>query len=282
MTLSLEAAFSAVKNAQLFVTVDTAIKHFAAATRTPTLEIALGSSDPFRTGIYRDNAYILRSRIDCAPCSHSSGCHQPRHLCEESLDFEHLASLCLKITSPDTKHSDFLSQSPNYEILKTWLSPQGFWTARPTRNKCETFEHHLNRSAWRLSLSLPIEEMWQEMGTESLRFVESLSQAEVESFSENDVKALEVRLERRMDRVRSLKTSFQHQLQPDHNRSHLIKELKNLLHECNLNHHHPLTADGQTLTALRQMQVAMSDIEQKSAIQLKLVRHLLPLQKEST
>lgn len=74
-----------LQNADLLVTGDTSIKHLAAQTGTPIVEIALGSSDPKKTSAYSNQSIVLASNAPCAPCSHSQSCSQSSHICEEDI-----------------------------------------------------------------------------------------------------------------------------------------------------------------------------------------------------
>jgi len=82
---SLSGAFSVLRRSQLLITLDTSIKHLAALAQTPVVEICLGSSDPYRTGVYQDSAWLISSEVACAPCEHSRPCTQVRHECGDRL-----------------------------------------------------------------------------------------------------------------------------------------------------------------------------------------------------
>ncbi|MBV2168985.1 MAG: glycosyltransferase family 9 protein [Bdellovibrio sp.] len=77
-----------LQNADLLVTGDTSIKHMAAQVGTPIVEIAVGSSDPLKTGAYSSQAVIIQGEVACAPCSHSQACSQNSHLCAEDVTVE--------------------------------------------------------------------------------------------------------------------------------------------------------------------------------------------------
>lgn len=55
---------SLLKEARLFIGVDTSIKHLAALCGTPCIELALGGSDPIKTGAFIEGAISLVSEID--------------------------------------------------------------------------------------------------------------------------------------------------------------------------------------------------------------------------
>jgi len=77
-----------LQNAALLVTGDTSIKHLAAQTGTPIVEIAIGSSDILKTGAYSARTVALTSAVACAPCSHSQPCSQKTHICAEDISME--------------------------------------------------------------------------------------------------------------------------------------------------------------------------------------------------
>ena len=91
--VGLEGAFSLVKRANLLISVDTSIKHFAACAGTPILEISLGSSDPYRTGAYRHGSLIVKSRELCSPCVHSKACHREKQFCAMGVPSDAVAML---------------------------------------------------------------------------------------------------------------------------------------------------------------------------------------------
>lgn len=75
--LSLEGAFAFLSRAEVCISLDTGIKHLAAAAGTPRIvELVLGSSDFKRTAAYSSRSLILRSLESCQPCAHSKICHR--------------------------------------------------------------------------------------------------------------------------------------------------------------------------------------------------------------
>lgn len=84
-----------LKNSSLLVSCDTSIKHLAASTGTPIVEIALGGSDPSKTAAFSRDVTVLNSSVPCAPCVHSKPCSQKFHVCEESVTVEQVfAAVC--------------------------------------------------------------------------------------------------------------------------------------------------------------------------------------------
>ena len=88
LNTSIQETHALLKSSSLLVTLDTAIKHLATWTGTPIIELALGSSNPNETGAYQEGAMILKSRVPCAPCRHSSSCSQSTFICHENLSVE--------------------------------------------------------------------------------------------------------------------------------------------------------------------------------------------------
>lgn len=83
---SLSGVVSLLESAELLVTGDTSIKHFAAASPAPVVEIVVGSADAFRTGSWKSGDFILSSQEACAPCGHSEACHRTTHACALGLN----------------------------------------------------------------------------------------------------------------------------------------------------------------------------------------------------
>lgn len=90
---SLEAVLSLLENSDLLVTGDTSIKHIASASTSRIIELAIGSSDPFRTGPWKSGDIVIASREACRPCGHSEGCHRESHLCATAIDVEDVAMI---------------------------------------------------------------------------------------------------------------------------------------------------------------------------------------------
>jgi ADP-heptose:LPS heptosyltransferase len=83
--LSLSEVLFVLSNSKLLVTGDTAIKHMASAVECSTVEIALGSSKVFETGIYLKNSIVITSNEKCYPCRHSEKCHYKTPICRNSV-----------------------------------------------------------------------------------------------------------------------------------------------------------------------------------------------------
>lgn len=285
--LSLEGAFSAVRDAKLFLTVDTATKHLAAATETPVVELALGGSDPHKTGIYRSGRYILKSRTPCAPCSHTGACTQKSHLCGDSIKPDAVADICEAILKKQEHRLTEIAarHQSQWVLFKTQIAASGSWSLEEFGGTKSRFAEQLGRQAWKISLSLKPEEVWEEMGSQVLKFRQVLDDQGIDAIDTETVRDLEVQLNRRLDQVRDLKKDFQRQMRlssSDQNRKQFVERLKGLLAECDLAEFHKLDGiEERSLTALRRLQMALEDIEQKNHIQLKLVRYIPILREES-
>lgn len=92
-----------LKEAELLITGDTSIKHIAAQIGTPIIEIAIGSSDPQKTGAYSKNKTILQTMVPCAPCSHSQACFQKSHICAEEITVDAVFAAVWSHLSGDSK-----------------------------------------------------------------------------------------------------------------------------------------------------------------------------------
>ena len=87
-----------LEESNLLVTLDTSIKHLAVYSKTPTLEISVGSSHPNKTAGYQEGNYIFSSNSECRPCSHHSSCQFERNICQ-----------------------DVITDKPIYDFVSCWL-----------------------------------------------------------------------------------------------------------------------------------------------------------------
>ncbi len=90
---SLEAVVSLLEDSDLLITGDTSIKHIASASPVRVIELAVGSSDPFRTGPWKSGDLVLAGREACRPCGHSESCHREAHFCASSVNAEEVAAI---------------------------------------------------------------------------------------------------------------------------------------------------------------------------------------------
>lgn len=127
---SFAGAFSLLKKSKLLITLDTSIKHLAAAAHTPILEVCLGSSDPYRTGAYRDGAVVVSSKETCAPCVHSRACHRERRFCDEKIPSDAIAMLASELYEKRSFQLSMIAESygESIEVRRVRLKDAPFWT----------------------------------------------------------------------------------------------------------------------------------------------------------
>lgn len=88
--------YEVLMESKLLVSLDTSIKHLAALTQTPVLELSIGSSHPFKTASYNTKSYILSAHQTCRPCDHSSKCPYLRNLCQDSIFEKRISDFVIK------------------------------------------------------------------------------------------------------------------------------------------------------------------------------------------
>jgi len=167
--LSLDGALALLQQSDLLITGDTSIKHLANAGRARVLELALGSSDPKRTGAHKANSLVLQSRVACSPCPHSSSCSRATHVCSEDIhpDLVEQAVECLLVD--DWKSLKRLAQAANVRMLRTHHLKMGFWYAEDLGSElaANTLTCWLERSKWKFLLSLEDRGKVKPYGSES-------------------------------------------------------------------------------------------------------------------
>ena len=154
---SVEGLFSIVKRARLVLTGDTATKHFAAAARTPSVELSLGSSDWRRTGAYADDSVVVQARELCAPCPHVGPCRQPSHACAERISPEAVSSVLTAAYRRDWAQMSVAAVefSDEVDVLRVRLRTPGLFTTVSAAGapNAETAANVLARVAWKMRLS---------------------------------------------------------------------------------------------------------------------------------
>ncbi len=83
--LTLPEVAQLLRQADLLISVDTAIKHLAVHEGVRVLELAFGSAQPSKTGPWAEEFYHFSPRTSCWPCSHSKDCSQPAQYCAKDL-----------------------------------------------------------------------------------------------------------------------------------------------------------------------------------------------------
>lgn len=104
---SLSGVVSLLESAEILVTGDTSIKHFASASPTRVIEIAAGSADAYRTGSWKSGDFIISSQEACAPCGHSELCHRTTHACANAVSPAAVAGLLDVILSGGALKTSF-------------------------------------------------------------------------------------------------------------------------------------------------------------------------------
>jgi ADP-heptose:LPS heptosyltransferase len=155
--LSLEGAFSLLKQSRLLITGDTSIKHLANAADIPILELSLGSSDYRRTGVYKPDSLILQPVVACSPCPHSSPCSQAEHACAKKLSPEIVSTVAHHYLSGNRMALEGLAKEfiGEARILRTRILANGFWFAQDIvdPSPVATVERILERCTWKFLLN---------------------------------------------------------------------------------------------------------------------------------
>jgi ADP-heptose:LPS heptosyltransferase len=173
--LSLEGAHSLLKKSALLITGDTSIKHLANASHTPVLELCLGSSDHYRTGAYADHCVILKSRLACSPCAHSSACSQASHICSSQMDPQLVAASAHQLLDKNWFALSELAKeyADQTDVIRTRFLANGFWWPMNllNRSRPESMEQMIERVSWKLQLNFELGRKFLEVGSESLHLV---------------------------------------------------------------------------------------------------------------
>lgn len=172
---SLEGAFSILKRARFLITLDTSIKHLAAAAETPLIELVLGSSDEQATGAYCADALILRSRESCAPCAHSRDCHRSEHFCSAGIEARAVAEAARFYAAGDWDGlRAWAGRQAGLSALRTRFSARGVWSAEDLALRSEkTLGGMMEKVGWKLHLDF-IDGRESSPGSECLVLAEEL------------------------------------------------------------------------------------------------------------
>lgn len=102
--LTFSEAEAILKESDLLISGDTSIVHLASLTRTRSVMISLGSSDPIKTGPFLFGSGVISGEAPCRPCSHTTNCSQPSHICSSRIDPESVFAYTLKYINGGTHH----------------------------------------------------------------------------------------------------------------------------------------------------------------------------------
>lgn len=197
----LETAFSLLKGSLLLVTVDTGIKHLAAAAGCKIVEISLGSSNFRSTGVYKEGSLILQSEVGCAPCPHSKPCSQKSHICSEVLPADIVGLVWAKYLDGDREGLKILAKEAAEEMgVYAVSSHLGYWSVTPvySENPIQPLAELVDQLSWRLLLEKEHEKRMPQIG--------SLSEKLSESFK---VSGLAFRNEEMMDQLSAVERTIE-------------------------------------------------------------------------
>lgn len=121
---SLEKLQQSLGPEDIVISGDTAVMHLAAALGCQVVELALGSSDPWRTAPYREEAYVVSSRVECYPCSHRQGCSQISHFCGDSVTVSAVMALLKFLLGKQGQEKLSLKVNPSLLIQRVQIHPQ--------------------------------------------------------------------------------------------------------------------------------------------------------------
>ncbi len=173
---SLETAFSLLKGCQMLVTVDTGIKHLAAAAGCKIVELSLGSSHFRSTGVYRDGSLIVQSEAPCAPCPHSKPCSQKTHVCSSMVPSDLLGLIWAKYLDGDREGLKILAKEGAEEVGVYSVSNHlGYWSAIPlfAESPIKSITDLVDQLSWRLLLEREHEKRMPQIGSLSEKLSES-------------------------------------------------------------------------------------------------------------
>lgn len=123
-TWDLQKMASEMTENDLLITGDTVVMHLASQKNVQVLELALGASDPWRTGPYGEGHIVLQSKVDCYPCVHSRPCRQLSHLCGDSI----AADFVGRVVSSVIDNKDLPASSNQVDVFKTHIDENiGWW-----------------------------------------------------------------------------------------------------------------------------------------------------------
>ncbi|MEE6251545.1 MAG: glycosyltransferase family 9 protein [Bdellovibrionota bacterium] len=167
----LPTAQALIHQAKLLVTPDTAIKYLAIGSRTPVLELSLGSSQYNQTGSYTEDSLILQANLECSPCSHRLKCPNASYICQDMMGadligytmFHHMERNWMAI---DILASEFFEEVNFYraEFLQN-----RFWFASRLGEGAlaENLKSMFHQASWQVVLQERNVEDWQRFDLEA-------------------------------------------------------------------------------------------------------------------
>lgn len=122
-TWNMEKLSSELNTEDLVISGDTAVAHLASRRGSRVIELALGSSDPWRTGPFGDGHIILQSTVGCYPCPHSKPCRQNSHLCGESIS----PFFIIEVVTALIQNKEIPASTENTKVFKTHIDKHTGW-----------------------------------------------------------------------------------------------------------------------------------------------------------
>ncbi len=125
-TWNLEKIEMEMGPSDLLITGDTVTMHLAAQKSAQIIELALGSSDPWKTGPFASDHYILTSKVACWPCVHSKPCGQISHLCGEPIQPKTVTTLIRHLIQQSPEAEILSSVSETVQLFKSKIASSGY------------------------------------------------------------------------------------------------------------------------------------------------------------
>lgn len=292
---SFEGALSVVKRSKLLITLDTSIKHLAAAVGTPILEICVGSADPYRTGADAQGAVVLQSKEACAPCSHTKACHRTSHFCSSRIPSEIVALVASELYEGRVFQLKPLAEDvgEDLEILRVDRNATGFYALTPVNQE-------FSETAIARWVDLQCKKLWitgatasGEIGSEILKLSKFLK-AHHSKVADFEWRQLLEDFERRAmeieSRVNGFKAGLRHLHGTYESPAQMSDFVRGLIHFREKTRTSPLFASFKTsldqvieddispaFTRFRHIHDAIGEIEGRTKLHLKILRTLSSL-----
>lgn len=280
---SVEGAFSIIKESALLISVDTGIKHLAAATETPVIELALGSSDFQKTGVYQNHALIISGQASCRPCTHSSACDRPSHLCEEGWDWSALAKITGDYLRRNWKsiNTQMLS-AQQFRAYRTLITENGSWVPIELGHASlgDSVKGLLDKLSWRFYLSDSHKSVLPEFGSQSWELRGSIKWLYPEidwASSEKQFAPIEKELEQHIQQARQalfLVQKLKKQTEGGQDFEELSSVLKVMEKQGPALRPFHLHEQPLSFLWLRRAQEFAEEVQNRNQIQLKLLKSL--------
>ena len=295
----LPTAYQVISNSDLLITGDTSIKHLAASTATPIIELSMGSSEFRRTGCYSENAIIIQSNEECAPCTHSLSCHRSQHFCSSRISPDLVSLVAFDLIRNKSLHLRAIAEefSDEAKIFRVDIQSTGTWMAiDATKNApLEQMLFLIRKFATKLFIQQRSNEknVFEVFGSESEKFQRLLNQIyrETATVTKNSIlENLEKSLSSYDTALEVIETQYYHYRFAKNSNEKcmaLLRELRFLTEsidpseviqndQCTT-----LKSEDSLFVNLRKVQMTIRDLKLRSQIELKLVRSLqINLQKD--